>query len=367
MRAAADSFRLPRSRRVGRPRCAAAAVLACALLATLLCGRAFADDAPAAAFAETIRTLAAFGDRSTGAEGNGRAAAYLRSELEALFPGAVATQAFTVPVIRAGDGTLSVPGRAGELRLRAVAGNALTPPAVPAPGLSGPLVYVGRGELAELNGRPVEGAILLMELDSGRAWLTAADLGAGALVYIDRGGSPRTVFEDKLELSPLRFPRFWATAEEIAHVLGDVSAAPGGIVADAAGIRAEAAWENAASENITCLIPGTSAERRKELLVVEAFYDSTAQVAGLAPGADEAMGAATLLQLARALKERPPERTVLLAATSGHAQALAGLRELVWTLTARSKDLRDARSDLRRAVQRARTTQDALESARFDG
>ena len=45
---------------------------------------------------------------------------------------------------------------------------------------------------------------------------------------------------------------------------------------------------------------------------------------------------------------------MLLVATSGHAQTLAGLRELVWALTARSKDLRDARTDLRRAVQRAR-------------
>ena len=100
---------------------------------------------------------------------------------------------------------------------------------------------------------------------------------------------------------------------------------------------------------------------------MEAFYDSTARVAGLSPGADEAIGAATLLQLARGFKERPPERTVLLVATSGHAQALAGLRELVWALTARSKDLRDARTDLRRAVQRARAASQALAEARFDG
>jgi hypothetical protein len=349
------------------PLTCAAAILALGLFAGALCGHAAADDAQSVAFTESIGALAAFGDRSTGTAGNARAADYIRAALEQLFPGAVATHAFTVPVIRSGDSALSSPGRPGELRLRAMAGNAVTPPAAPPPGLSGPLVYVGSGGLRELNGRPIEGALLLMELDSGTGWLTAADLGASALVYVDRGQSPRMVFEDKLELSPLRFPRFWATAEDLARFFGDFAAAPGGVVAQTVRIRAGAAWENAPSENIVCLIPGSSAERRKEVLVVEAFYDTTAWVAGLAPGADEAVGAATLLQLARGFKDRPPERTVLLVATSGHAQALAGLRELVWALTARSKDLRDARSDLRRAVQRTRATQQALAEARFDG
>ncbi len=266
-----------------------------------------------------------------------------------------------------GDSVLSVPGRSGNLPLRALAGNALTPPAVAPPGLNGPLVYVGNGELEQLNGKPIEGAILLMELDSGAGWLRAADFGANALIYVDRGQSPRFLFEDKFELSPLGFPRFWASAEDLARAFGDFAATPGGLVAEAVSLRADAAWENAVSENIVCLIPGSSAERRKEILLVESFYDSTARVAGLSPGADEAIGAVTLLQLARGFKERPPERTVLLVATSGHAQAMAGLRELVWALTARSKDLRDARTDLRRAVQRARAAVQALAEAHFDG
>ena len=342
-------------------------MLAVCLILGASCRPAAADPAPAAAFAEAIGALASHGDRSTGTAGNSRAADAIRTALEGLFPGAVATQAFTVPVIRPGDSVLSVPGRAGNLPLRALAGNAVTPPAAPPPGLNGPLLYVGNGELGQLNGKPIEGAILLMELDSGTGWLRAADFGANALIYVDRGHSPRFLFEDKFELSPLGFPRFWASAEDLARAFGDFAATPGGLVAEAASLRADAAWENAVSENIVCLIPGSSAERRKEILLVEAFYDSTARVAGLSPGADEAIGAATLLQLARGFKERPPERTVLLVATSGHAQTLAGLRELVWALTARSKDLRDARTDLRRAVQRARAAAQALAEARFDG
>ena len=65
---------------------------------------------------------------------------------------------------------------------------------IAAPGLNGALIYVGRGELNELSGKTVENAIVLMEFESGRNWLTAADLGAKALIYLDRGNSPKIFF-----------------------------------------------------------------------------------------------------------------------------------------------------------------------------
>ena len=345
---------------------AAAAVLLCAgLIGGVNCASAAPD--AGAQFAETLRTLASFGDRSTGTPGNEKAAAYLKAELERLEIGTVASQQFAVPVIRYGESTLSIPARRFTLPIHPIAGNAVTPQAIPDPGLTGPLLYVGSGELSQLNGKRIEGAVLLMELESSKNWLAAADLGARALIYVDRGQSTRMVFEDKFELSPLQFPRFWMPAGTLRRTLGDFESAPGGMVAEEVQLRSKASWESVTSENIYCLVSGTSAERRKELLLVEAFYDSTAQVAGRSPGADEAVGAATLLQLARLLKETPPERTVLLAATSGHAQALAGLRELVWSCTTRSKELRDAKNELRRLVEKSRLTLRALTDIRFGG
>jgi hypothetical protein len=317
-------------------------------------------------FAETLRVLSSLGDRSTGTPGNEKAAAYIKSEFERLEIGTVASQPFAVPVIRHGESELSVPARGINLPIRPFIGNAITPQAVAAPGLAGPLIYVGSGELSRLNGKRIEGAVVLMELDSAKNWLPAADLGAKALIYVDRGLSPRTVFEDKFELSPIQFPRFWMPAEELRRIFGDFESAADGVVAGEVRLRSEAVWQNIISENIYCLIPGISAGRGKEMLLVEGFYDSTARVAGDSPGADEAVGVATLLELARFLKQNPPERTVLLVATSGHAQTLAGLRELVWSFSARSKDLRDARNELRRFVKKARLTLRALKDARFD-
>lgn len=307
-----------------------------------------------------VEALAALGDRSTGTPGNAAAASYLRRRFSELQVGAVSSHLFAVPVIRRGEARLTLADRGASLPLFAFEGNAVTPQAVPPPGISGPLVYAGAGRPGDLNGRPVAGAILILEMDSGQNWQQAANLGAAAAIYVDRGETPRFFFEDKFELNPLPFPRFWAPVAELRRLLGEFESAP--VAAEAANLTAQAAWENVVAENVACLIPGRSPRLKEELLVVEAFYDSTAHVAGVSPGADEALGVAALIELARRLRDEPPERSVLLLATSGHAQALAGLREAVWALSARSRDLREARRELRTAVKKARLTVRALKN-----
>jgi hypothetical protein len=342
-------------------------VLAAAILvAATGWGPAAAAPPATIGLAGVVAELAALGDRSTGTPGNAKAADLIRARLTALGVGEVASHRFAVPVIRRGRSTLSLPALGRSLSLNAFEGNAVTPQAVLAPGISGPLVYAADGQLGRLNGKPIQGAILVMELESGKNWVQAANLGAAALIYVDRGGTARGFFEEKYELSPVQFPRFWMPVEELRSLFGDFEAAPGGLVAGQARLVAEARWENAVSENIICLIPGTAPGLKEELLVVEAFYDSTARVAGRSPGADEALGAATLLELAAVFKEHPPGRSVLLAATSGHAQSLAGLREMVGSLTARSRDMRDARRDLRATIRKARLTLAALKGATFE-
>jgi hypothetical protein len=100
--------------------------------------------------------------------------------------------------------------------------------------------------------------------------------------------------------------------------------------------------------------------------MVEAFYDSTATVAGLSPGADEAVSIATLLELARFLKEHPPKRSVLLVASSGHAQSLAGMREMIWSISTRSKDLRKLNKSFKALVKETRQTIKLLKNLSLD-
>jgi hypothetical protein len=114
-------------------------------------------------------------------------------------------------------------------------------------------------------------------------------------------------------------------------------------------------------------VEGSHPELKEELVIVEGFYDSTSYVLGVSPGADEASSIATLLAYARDLKENPPERSVLLVATSGHAQTLTGMREMIWSIRARSKLQRDMQRDLKNTIDQFRKMIEVLHNASIQG
>lgn len=324
------------------------------------------QDENAAEFKEVIQKLSSFADRSTGTAGNKAAAEYIKAKFSQLGFEVVDSHKFSVPVMQYGKSTLTIPQRGITIPVRPLNSNAISPQKVVPPGLSGPLIYVGSGELHEFNGKTVEDAVILMELESGENWLYAADLGAKALIYVDRGNSPKIFLEEKLELNPVRFPRFWMSLVQVKELFPDFETMPAGRVADQIQLVSEISWKQVISENIYGIVPGTNPELKEQAVMVEAFYDSTAWVAGLSPGADEACGIASLLYLARYLKANPPQRTVILVATSGHAQALAGMRELVWSFTTRSLIQRKMARNLEAIAEKAQNTIEALEKASFE-
>ncbi|MGD8723118.1 MAG: M28 family peptidase [Desulfobacterales bacterium] len=335
--------------------------LVCSLLWTSVASGKVVEKNLPDSFTDVIKQFSSLEDRSTGKAGNAAAAKYLKEKLEELGYKDVGAYRFSVPVIEHAGSRLTLPNLNRSIDLHPIIGNAITPQTIAPPGLSGPLIYAEHGELAELNGKPIKGAILLMEMDSGKNWLHAANLGASALIYIDRGNSSKSLFKEKFELSPLQFPRFWMSLSQATEAFGDFEKAPNGQVAAEARLISQIRWQLAGSENIYCFVDGTDPELKEKLIMVEAFYDSTATVAGLSPGADEAVGIATLLELARFLKENPPQRSVLLIASSGHAQTLAGFREMIWSISARSKDLRDLRKTFKALIEKTRKTIKLLE------
>jgi len=314
-----------------------------------------------------IQHLAAFGDRSTGTAGCGAAADLIAAEFDAIGLQEVGRQRFTVPVLRHEGSRLYLPQRRQNLEIQPVFLNAITPQTIVPEGLTGPLVYVGAGRLPDFNGKPVEGAIILMDLDSRKHWLHAANMGARAVIYIDTGRSRKMLFTDKRELSPIQFPRFRITEDTLRSQFGRFETAEEGVVAEEVQLFSRVFWKEVPAENIYGLIPGTDPQRKEELLVVEAFYDSSIFVAGISPGADEALSIATLLELARFLVRRPPARSVLLVATGGHAQTLAGMREAIWSIASRSKDMREQQKELQRIEETSSAAITLLEQVRRSG
>ncbi|MEJ2167093.1 MAG: M28 family peptidase [Desulfobacterales bacterium] len=328
--------------------------------------RAEISDFDRQSFRATVQELSALGDRSTGSSGNEAAASYIKDRFAALGFETVDSHKFEVVVIKAQKSAMTIADRGITVPIRPLNGNAVAPETIASPGLQAPLIYVGRGGFDDLKGKDIEGCIILMELDSGKNWLYVADLGAKALIYVDRGNSAKFYFEDKFELSPIQFPRFWISQERLQELIPGFETAPGGRVADNVRLESEIKWEQVVSQNIYAVVPGTDPELQEQAVMVDAFYDSTAWVDGLSPGADEACGVATLLDLARHLKDNPPQRTVILVATGGHAQALAGMRELIWSLTTRTRIQRSLKRDSEALIKKTRKTIKALKNATFD-
>ena len=82
-------------------------------------------------------------------------------------------------------------------------------PCLPAEGVGGHLVYGGKGTFEDLNGRPVDGGIVLMDFGCGQNYLNAMTLGARAIVFFDDGNVTRGEAEDKFLEVPVNVPRFW--------------------------------------------------------------------------------------------------------------------------------------------------------------
>lgn len=303
---------------------------------------------------DSIRALAFLQDRSTGTSGAENAAELIERAFSTAFSGGLpyhekvqtGRQTFTVP-IRTHEGSsitllsedLPMPHPIFPLQM-----NALATGTIKGDSLTGNLIYGGSGSLHEFSGLDVAGAVVLLDIASGKNWLNAAMLGAGAVIYIDGNGAHGTanrfLFQDKYEQTPLDFPRFWMSSEQADALFGPLHSI-NGFPPDTFRVQLQSrtTWYNTSADNVWVFIPGSDPALDDEYMLVQAFYDSTAFVPDNAPGADEAVSAATLLHMANDLAEHQPKRSVLLMATAGHAQSIAGCRALTWVLTRQAKEI----------------------------
>ena len=318
-------------------------------------GWATVDDTPA--LRETVAAMNSFGSRATGSPGYEKAAILIEQNLRNLGL-APQTHEYELPVREFLGADLTIDGK--PYPLSAFNNNAITPEAINGV-ISAPLFYVGNGSLANLDGKDLHNSIVLMDFDSGRNWQTLASLGARAVIFLVGDSSPgRIFFAEKQELTPLQFPCFWMQRAAAEHLLGRLEnrASP---LHPEVRLQARCIWKTKLAKNIYALIEGTDPKRKSDLIILEAFYDTEEFVVGNSPGADAATSIATLLELAKTLVSQPQERSVLLLATSGQAQTLAGMRDFIWSVSTRSKDLRDQKKLLQQELEETQANLAILE------
>lgn len=187
--------------------------------------------------------------------------------------------------------------------------------------LNGELIYVGDGSLKHYNGKKVERSIVLMDFNSGQNWQIAASLGASAIIFIGASGISRSESEAKWSGLPLNVPRFLVEDKDATYLLQNTG--------KHSRVLCNQKWVDQEFSNLFVYIPGSHPTLSKEWIIISAYTDAVSVTPSIAPGADQAAGVATLIEIGHLLKKLPTKRSVILLLTSGHFQAMQGLRNFI--------------------------------------
>jgi len=276
-------------------------------------------------FTQYIANLSRLGSRVTGYPGCNAAADYITDKFSSYGLQVVPQEySVVVPLDNGSSVTVTQPV-VKTLTAYAVWPNYVQASPTPSGGVEGPLVYVGTGELKELNGKVIKDSIVLMDFNSGRNWINAARFGAKAVIFTGTQDTYQFQETSKFLTVPTHLPRLYLSPEDTAYLTdllnqGEVRVR----------VNSRMRYREVAAKNILGIVEG---EIPDEIIVVGAHYDTWSAVPALAPGADEATSTALLLELARFFgkEENKPKRTLWFVALSGYWQALAGAREFVET------------------------------------
>ncbi len=279
---------------------------------------------------EYIEKLSSFGSRVTGYSGCNDAANFIVSRLKEINVSyRIIEYEVTVPLDRSSYIEVIEPV---SLRLNAYAlwPNYVQTCKTPPTGIEGRLVYVGDGDLEDLDDKDIYGSIALIEFNSGKNWINLLRFGARGVIFIEPDETSYPEAIAKISSAPVYFPRLYVDRETGA-LLKQLAENHSVI-----RIHVNMDYEIVKSSIIVAEIEG---ERKDEIVAVIAHYDTWSVVPAIAPGADEATSPSLLLLLAEYFSKNRPLRTLWLVFVSGHWQALAGAREFMEKAIFGSEDI----------------------------
>lgn len=192
------------------------------------------------------------------------------------------------------------------------------------PSLSGPVVYGGSGTFSDLDDRKIENSIVVLEFNSHDNWINAVSLGAKAIIFLSPPETDRYEVEFKKIDIPLYIPRIYIDNITVAEIVKELSFEP----VNSITLHSDIEWVSIEAKNLMGVLPGLD----DDIIIISSYFDSNSIIPSISPGADEACGIATLLELIHLMREEniTPQKTIMFLALSGHNQGAAGAREFVF-------------------------------------
>ncbi|MCX7015377.1 MAG: M28 family peptidase [Candidatus Sumerlaeota bacterium] len=288
---------------------------------------------------DAIRRLSSVDSRLTGSPGEREAAQWIQDQLAEAGIADVEVQEFeTAAPVSAGARLVAQwPDHTTDLEVFPLWPNLARTPQTGPDGVSGPLVDAGRGTDADLAGKPLRGAIAVVDWNCRAEWMSVPEFGGKAVVFRANPEGDGAAARSKFLTIPGAIPRYYVRAQDAPALDALLKADPPTVT-----IRCDAAWERVNSRNILARVPTAESgpfrlpnrkpDPARAPVIFHAYYDSVSVVPDLAPGAEQACGAAALLELGRYLKGKPTTRPVYLLFTGAHGQALQGMIHFVRVL-----------------------------------
>lgn len=197
----------------------------------------------------------------------------------------------------------------------------------PAEGIQGRLIYVGDARLTDLPARSLKGQIAVMEMTDYERWRNPFAMGAAAVLLLGSAGD----LAAEPAQQALHMPRYYVPEGDLAEALR------AGRVATAT-LHGEQDWQTADAINILALVKPADPANALAPIAVAVPYDAMSVVLGLAPGADNAVDVAFLLNLLRETAATPPDRAVLFCFVDAYGFNQLGMRQLLSLLTVLPSD-----------------------------
>jgi len=227
----------------------------------------------------------------------------------------------TVPVDHGANLTILSPTVGNITAFPLLPNEAQTSP-TPPQGIEGSLIYAGNGDLSDFDGLEVAGSIVLLGFNSDRNWMNAMRLGAKAVIFIMPKSTDTYQSKFKAIDIPIYMPRVLISEEDGTYLKSLIEASENVTIR----LHSSMTYEEKTARNVVGFIEGTDSDLKNEIVVLAAHFDSSSVAPSLAPGAQDACSAASLLELANYFSNNKPRRTLMFVALSGHYQSLAGSR-----------------------------------------